>query len=76
MSQPSELRLAQQHQAAVGGDQTSVDWRRHLIAADGWKIDGKKDIVGHGGWGQANGSAFFEETHVNLEMQDLIASLK
>lgn len=26
--------------------------------------------------GQANGSAFFEETHVNLEMQDLIASLK
>ncbi|MDX9860697.1 MAG: hypothetical protein RBS99_07235 [Rhodospirillales bacterium] len=30
------------HEAAIEG-------RRHLVAANGWKIEGKKGIVGHGG---------------------------
>ncbi len=27
--------------------------RRHLLATDGWKIEGKKGIVGHGGCGKS-----------------------
>ena len=45
------LGLAQQQQAAVGRQQSAVETRRHLLAADGWKIEGKKGIVGHGGRG-------------------------
>ncbi len=45
--------LAQQHQAAVRGDQATVERRRHLLATDGWKIEGKKAIVGHGGGGKS-----------------------
>ena len=30
-----------------------VDRRRHLLATDGWKIEGKKGIVGHGGCGKS-----------------------
>ena len=46
------FRLAQQHQAAVRGDQAAVERRRHFLATNGWKIEGKKGIVGHGGCGQ------------------------
>jgi len=47
------LRLAQQYQAAVRGDQATVECRRHLLATNGWKIEGKKAIVGHGGCGKS-----------------------
>ena len=47
------FRLAQQYQAAVRGDQATVECRRHLLATDGWKIEGKKAIVGHGGCGKS-----------------------
>jgi hypothetical protein len=47
------FRLAQQHQAAVRGDQATVERRRHLLATDGWKIEGKKAIVSHGGCGKS-----------------------
>ncbi len=47
------LRLAQQHQAAVRGDQATVECRRHFLATGGWKIEGKKAIVGHGGCGKS-----------------------
>jgi hypothetical protein len=43
--------LAQQQQFAVRGDQTAVEGRPHLLAADGWKIEGKKGIVGLGEFG-------------------------
>lgn len=45
------LHLAQQQQPTVRGDQATVEGRRHLLATDGWKIEGKKGIVGHGGCG-------------------------
>ena len=45
------LGVTQQQQAAVGRQQSAVETRRHLLAADGWKIEGKKGIVGHGGRG-------------------------
>ena len=47
----SAFRLAQQHQSAIRGDQASVEGRRHFLAPHGWKIDGKRGIVGHGGCG-------------------------
>jgi hypothetical protein len=47
------LLLAQQHQPAVGGEQAAVECRRHFLGADGWKIEGKKAIVGHGGCGKS-----------------------
>jgi hypothetical protein len=47
------LRLAQQHQAAVGGDQATVEGRRHFLATDGWKVEGKKAMIGHGGCGKS-----------------------
>jgi hypothetical protein len=46
------FRLAQQHQAAIRGDQASVEGRRHFLAANCWKIEGKKGIVSHGGRGE------------------------
>ena len=47
------FRLAQQHQAAVRGDQATVEHRCHFFATDGWKIEGKKAIVGYGGCGKS-----------------------
>ena len=37
----------------VDGDTAIVECRRHLLATDGWKIEGKKAIVGHGGCGKS-----------------------
>ena len=45
------FRLAQQDQAAVGGDQATIEGGRHLLALDGWQMEGEKGIVGHGGRG-------------------------
>ena len=45
------LRLAQQDEAAVGRDQAAIEGGRHLLASDGWQIEGEKAIVGHGGRG-------------------------
>ena len=45
------FRLAQQDQAAVGGDQATIEGGRHLLASHGWQMEGKKAIVGHGGRG-------------------------
>ncbi len=52
-SRAAAFRLAQQHQAAVRGDQATVERRRHLLTTDGWKIEGKKAIVSHGGCGKS-----------------------
>ena len=38
------FRLAQQDEAAVGGGD-------HLLASDGWQVEGEKSIVSHGGRG-------------------------
>ena len=43
------LRLAQQNQAAIGGDQAAIEGGAHLLAAHGWQIEGERGIVGHGG---------------------------
>ena len=45
------FRLAQQDEAAVGGDQAAIEGGDHLLALDGWQVEGKKAIVGHGGRG-------------------------
>jgi hypothetical protein len=47
------FRLAQQHQAAVQGDRATAERLRRLFATEGWKIEGKKGIVGHGGCGRS-----------------------
>lgn len=47
------LRFAQQQKAAIRGDQATIEGRRHFLAPDGWKIEGKKGIVGHGGCGKS-----------------------
>ena len=47
----SALRLAQQDKPAVRGDLAGVEGGAHLLARDGWQINGKKAIVGHGGRG-------------------------
>jgi hypothetical protein len=38
---------------AVRGDQATVERHRYLLATDGWKIEGKKGIFGHGGRGKS-----------------------
>ena len=45
------FRLAQQDQAAVGGDQAAIEGGGHLLALHGWQMEGEKGIVGHGGRG-------------------------
>jgi hypothetical protein len=45
------LGVTQQQQATVGRQQATVEAGRHLLAANGWKIEGEKGIVGHGGRG-------------------------
>jgi hypothetical protein len=43
------VRLPQEQQAAIGGNRTAIEARGHLLAGNGWKIEGKKAIVAHGG---------------------------
>jgi hypothetical protein len=43
------VRLPQEHQAAIRGNCTNIEVREHLLAGNGWKIEGKKAIVAHGG---------------------------
>ena len=45
------LLFSQQQQAAVGGLVAAVEINCELLAADRWKIEGKRRIVGHGGCG-------------------------
>ena len=45
------FRFAQQHEAAVRRDQAAIEGGAHLLALDGWQMEGKKAIVGHGGRG-------------------------
>ena len=45
------LRLSQQQQAAIGGLVAAVKINCELLAADRWKVEGKRRIVGHGGCG-------------------------
>ena len=49
----SSLSLAQQQQARVGGLVAAVEIDCEFLAADGWQIEGKRRIVGHGGCGVA-----------------------
>ena len=58
------FRLVQQHEATVRRDQAAIEGGRHFLALDGWKIEGKKAIVSHGGRG-----AFvaWEESRVDNE---------
>jgi hypothetical protein len=34
--------LPQKQQTAIGGNRTAIEVRGHLLAANGWKIEGKK----------------------------------
>ena len=43
----------QQHDAAIGGDATTVEGRGDFLAADGWKQERRSRIVAHGGCGSA-----------------------
>jgi hypothetical protein len=49
-TQPA-LRLRQQHDAAIGTDPPAVKRGGDLLAADRWKAERQKVIVGHGGCG-------------------------
>ena len=51
------FRRAQQHQPAVGRDQTALEIGGHLLALYGWKIEREKGIFGHGGRGAFVASA-------------------
>jgi hypothetical protein len=42
----------QQHDAAIGGDATAVESRCDFFAGNGWKREGQKIIVSHGGRGR------------------------
>src|SRR4029077_12089063 len=45
------LLCSQQQKAAIGGLVASIKINCELLAADRWKIEGKRHIVGHGGCG-------------------------
>jgi len=45
------LSLPQQQQARVGGPVAAVEIHCEFLAADGWQVEGKQRIVGHGGCG-------------------------
>ncbi len=45
------VRLPQEQQAAIGGNRAAIEVRGHPLAGNGWKIEGKKAIVVHGGCG-------------------------
>jgi hypothetical protein len=45
------LRLGEQHDPAIGTDPPAVKSGGDLLAADGWKAERQKVIVGHGGCG-------------------------
>jgi hypothetical protein len=45
------LGLREQHHPTVGGDPPAVECGCDLLAGNGWKGEGKKRIVGHGGCG-------------------------
>jgi hypothetical protein len=45
------LRLAEQEQAGVGRLVAAGEIDCELLAADGWQVEGKQRIVGHGGCG-------------------------
>ena len=45
------LRLSQQQEAAIGGLVAAVKINCEFLAADRWKVEGKRRIVGHGGCG-------------------------
>jgi hypothetical protein len=43
------VRLPQEQKATIRGNSTAIEVRGHLVAANGWKIEGKKAIVAPGG---------------------------
>ena len=43
------VRLPQEQQAAIRRNRAAIEVRGHFLAANGWKIEGKKAIVAHGG---------------------------
>src|SRR3954464_7813503 len=45
------IGLGEQHHPAIGTDPPAVKGGRDLLAADGWKAERQKVIVGHGGRG-------------------------
>ena len=45
------LRLPQQQQAAIRGLVAALKIYCEFLAADGWQVEGKRNIVGHGGCG-------------------------
>ncbi|WP_395663489.1 hypothetical protein [Aestuariivirga sp.] len=44
------VRLPQEQKATIRGNSTAIYIRGHLVAANGWKIQGKKAIVAPGGY--------------------------
>src|SRR4030088_245073 len=47
------IGLGEQHDPAIGTDPSAVKGRGDLLAADGWKAERQKVILGHGGGGGA-----------------------
>src|SRR5712675_998115 len=45
------IGLGEQHDPAIGTDPSAVKGRGDLLAADGWKAERQKVILGHGGRG-------------------------
>ena len=45
------LRLTQQQQTGIGGLVAAGKIHGEFFAADGWQVEGKRHIVGHGGCG-------------------------
>src|SRR4051812_49929872 len=45
------IGLGEQHHSAIGTDPPAVKGGGDLLAADGWKAERQKVIVGHGGRG-------------------------
>jgi hypothetical protein len=45
------LRFPQQQQTGIGGLDAAIKIHCEFLAADGWQVEGKQHIVGHGGCG-------------------------
>ena len=51
------LSFPQKHQPSVRRNRSAIKGRRHFFALNGWKIEGKKAIVVHGGCGSVDAAA-------------------
>src|SRR4051812_40012497 len=66
------IGLGEQHHPAIGTDPPAVKGGRDLLAADGWKAERQKLIVGHGGRGARDpgkGLALATESNPTLDQE-------